>query len=84
MQNKYYEKTKYRDICIIKLMLYEGLTAKECAALNCSDLDENISTLQIRRTNDHFIIKLSKDLQVIFYNYLDSSEEYLEEREIND
>lgn len=48
-QRKFAEKTKYRDIAILTLMLNTGIRVSECNGLDLNDVDLNANTLTIVR-----------------------------------
>ena len=48
-QRKFAEKTKFRDIAILTLMLNAGIRVSECNGLDLNDVDLNANTLTIVR-----------------------------------
>ena len=48
-QKKYCEKTKYRDLAILTLMLNTGIRVSECNGLDLSDVDLRVNSLTIVR-----------------------------------
>ena len=48
-QRKFAEKTKFRDIAILTLMLNTGIRVSECNGLDLNDVDLNANTLTIVR-----------------------------------
>ena len=73
-QRKYYDKTKNRDILIVKMMAYGGLSLSECVALNISDISDDLETLTIHRYEHDYILNLPEIIKQDLPSYLSERE----------
>lgn len=49
MQKAFHQKTRYRDVAILTLLLGTGIRISECVGLNKNDIDFNINAINITR-----------------------------------
>lgn len=71
-QKKYCEKTKYRDLAILTLMLGTGIRVSECAGLDETDVDfvDNSLTI-VRKGGGQDIIYFGDEVADVLLNYIE-------------
>ena len=71
-QRKYYEKTKYRDLAIITLLLGTGVRVSECVGLDVEDVDfQNNGIKVVRKGGNEMIVYFGKEVETALRNYLE-------------
>ena len=70
-QKMYYEKTKYRDLAIVTLLLGTGIRVSECVGLDIQDVDfENNGIKVIRKGGNEMIIYFGEEVEKALKDYL--------------
>ncbi len=71
-QKKYCEKTKYRDLAILTLMLGTGIRVSECAGLDESDVDfvDNSLTI-VRKGGGQDVIYFGDEVADVLLDYME-------------
>ena len=70
----YYEKTKYRDLAIMTLLLGTGIRVSECVGLDISDLNFKNGSMKVtRKGGNEMIIYFGLEVQKAIENYLEKS-----------
>ena len=71
-QRTYYEKTKYRDLAIITLLLGTGVRVSECVGLDLEDLDfKNNGIRVIRKGGNEMIVYFGPEVEKALKDYLE-------------
>ena len=71
-QRKYYEKTKYRDLAIITILLGTGVRVSECVGLDVEDVDfQNNGIKVVRKGGNEMIVYFGKEVETALRNYLE-------------
>jgi integrase/recombinase XerC len=70
-QQKYHEKTKYRDLALLSLMLSTGIRISECIGLNLNDVDfDNMCIRVTRKGGKEAIVYFSDEAGDALYDYI--------------
>ncbi len=70
----YYEKTKYRDLAILTLLLGTGIRVSECVGLDIQDIDfKNNGIKVIRKGGSEMIVYFGDEVAASLKNYLELS-----------
>lgn len=68
----YYEKTKYRDLAIITLLLGTGIRVSECVGLDVSDIDfKNNGIRVVRKGGSEMIVYFGEEVEMALLDYLE-------------
>ncbi len=68
----YFEKTKYRDIAILTLLLGTGLRVSECVGLDLDDVDFKNNGLKIvRKGGNEMVVYFGTEVEEALEDYLD-------------
>ncbi len=68
----YYEKTKYRDLAIITLLLGTGIRVSECVGLDVSDIDfKNNGIRVVRKGGSEMIVYFGEEVEKALQDYLE-------------
>lgn len=71
-QKKYYEKTKYRDIAIVTLLLGTGVRVSECVGLDIEDIDFKNNGLKLtRKGGNEMIIYFGPEVEKALKDYIE-------------
>lgn len=71
-QRIYYEKTKYRDLAIITLLLGTGVRVSECVGLDVEDIDfKNNGIKVIRKGGNEMIVYFGSEVEQALKDYLE-------------
>lgn len=71
-QRKYYEKTKYRDLAIITLLLGTGVRVSECVGLDIQDVDfQNNGIKVVRKGGNEMIVYFGPEVERALKDYLE-------------
>lgn len=74
-QRKYYEKTKYRDLAIITLLLGTGVRVSECVGLDVEDLDfQNNGLKLVRKGGSEMFVYFGGEVEKALLDYLEVRE----------
>ena len=74
-QRKYYEKTKYRDLAIITLLLGTGIRVSECVGLDVEDVDfNNYGIRVVRKGGNEMMVYFGDEVADALENYLSMRE----------
>jgi len=67
----YYQKTKYRDLAIITLLLGTGVRVSECVGLDINDVDFKNNSLKLtRKGGNQMYVYFSSEVEEAIYDYL--------------
>lgn len=68
----YYEKTKYRDLAIVTLLLGTGIRVSECVGLDVNDIDfKNGGIRVVRKGGNEMMVYFGEEVEVALLNYLE-------------
>jgi integrase/recombinase XerC len=71
-QRAYYEKTKYRDLAIITLLLGTGIRVSECVGLDVEDVDfRNNGIRVVRKGGNEMIVYFGQEVEKALKEYLE-------------
>lgn len=71
-QRIYYEKTKYRDLAIITLLLGTGVRVSECVGLDVEDIDfQNNGMKVVRKGGNEMIVYFGEEVENALKDYLE-------------
>lgn len=71
-QRMYYEKTKYRDLAIITLLLGTGVRVSECVGLDVEDIDfQNNGIKVVRKGGNEMIVYFGEEVESALKDYLE-------------
>ncbi len=71
-QQKFCQKTKYRDKAIITLMLHTGIRISECVGLNLNDVDFKNHTIHIvRKGGDEASLFFNPEVSEALFEYIE-------------
>lgn len=71
-QRKFAEKTKYRDLAIVILMLGTGIRVSECVGIDMADINfENNEIKILRKGNKEQIIYFSNEVEIALKDYIE-------------
>lgn len=71
-QRKYYEKTKYRDLAIITLLLGTGVRVSECVGLDAEDVDfQNNGIKVVRKGGNEMIVYFGPEVEKALREYIE-------------
>lgn len=71
-QRIYYEKTKYRDLAIITLLLGTGVRVSECVGLDVEDIDfQNNGMKVVRKGGNEMIVYFGEEVEDALKDYLE-------------
>lgn len=74
-QRKYYEKTKYRDLAIITLLLGTGVRVSECVGLDVEDIDfQNNGLKLVRKGGNEMFVYFGEEVEKALLDYLEVRE----------
>lgn len=67
----YYEKTKYRDLALITLLLGTGVRVSECVGLDINDVDFKNNSLKVtRKGGSQMYVYFGSEVEEALYDYL--------------
>lgn len=67
----YYEKTKYRDLALITLLLGTGIRVSECVGLDLNDVDFKNNSLKVtRKGGNQMYVYFGDEVEAALYDYL--------------
>ena len=67
----YYNKTKYRDLAIITLLLGTGVRVSECVGLDIDDVDFKNNSLKVtRKGGNQMYVYFGSEVEEALYDYL--------------
>lgn len=70
----YFEKTKYRDLAIITLLLGTGIRVSECVGLDIPDIDfKNNGIKIVRKGGNEAIVYFGQEVEQALKDYLESA-----------
>lgn len=68
----YYEKTKYRDLAIVTLLLGTGIRVSECVGLDVNDIDfKNGGIRVVRKGGNEMMVYFGQEVEEALLNYLE-------------
>lgn len=68
----YYEKTKYRDLAIVTLLLGTGIRVSECVGLDVKDIDfKNGGIRVVRKGGNEMMVYFGEEVEEALLNYLE-------------
>ena len=68
----YYEKTKYRDLAIVTLLLGTGIRVSECVGLDVNDIDfKNGGIRVVRKGGNEMMVYFGEEVEEALLNYLE-------------
>lgn len=68
----YYEKTKYRDLAIVTLLLGTGIRVSECVGLDVNDIDfKNGGIRVVRKGGNEMMVYFGQEVEDALLDYLD-------------
>ena len=68
----YYEKTKYRDLAIVTLLLGTGIRVSECVGLDVKDIDfKNGGIRVVRKGGNELMVYFGEEVEEALLNYLE-------------
>ena len=68
----YYEKTKYRDLAIITLLLGTGIRVSECVGLDINDVDfKNNGVKVTRKGGNEMVVYFGREVEKALRDYLE-------------
>lgn len=71
-QRSYYEKTKYRDLAIITILLGTGIRVSECVGLDVEDVDfRNDGIRVVRKGGNEMIVYFGAEVEKALRDYLE-------------
>ena len=71
-QKAYFEKTKYRDLAIVTLLLGTGIRVSECVGLDIEDVDfANNGIRVVRKGGNEMIVYFGEEVENALRQYLD-------------
>ncbi len=71
----YYEKTKYRDLAIVTLLLGTGIRVSECVGLDVNDIDfKNGGIRVVRKGGSEMMVYFGREVEKALLNYLEIRE----------
>ena len=71
----YYEKTKYRDLAIVTLLLGTGIRVSECVGLDISDIDfKNGGIKVVRKGGNEMVVYFGEEVEKALLDYLEVRE----------
>mgnify|MGYP000909170558 CR=1 FL=1 len=74
----YYEKTKYRDLAIITLLLGTGIRVSECVGIDISNLDFETNGMKIHRKGGaDVILYFGEEVREALLDYLEEREKII-------
>jgi site-specific recombinase XerD len=77
-QKKFAEKTHYRDIAIIILLLNTGIRVSECVGIDLNDINFELKSIKIlRKGMKEQIIYFSDDVEQTLKDYIDLERKHL-------
>lgn len=77
-QKKYHNKTKYRDLAIITLLLGTGIRVSECIGLDIDDVDFNNDGIKItRKGGNEAIVYFGDEVRDALENYMIQREDII-------
>ena len=67
----YYEKTKYRDLAIMTLLLGTGIRVSECVGLDLNDVDFKNNSIKVtRKGGNQMYVYFGSEVESALYDYL--------------
>ena len=67
----YYEKTKFRDLAIITLLLGTGIRVSECVGLDIKDVDfKNNGITVVRKGGNEMVVYFGQEVEEALYDYI--------------
>lgn len=74
----YYEKTKYRDIAILTLLLGTGIRVSECVGLNIQDVDFKNNGIKVtRKGGSEMVVYFGSEVEEAIKSYLYNSRQII-------
>lgn len=68
----YYEKTKYRDLAIMTLLLGTGVRVSECVGLDLNDVDFKNNSIKVtRKGGSQMYVFFGSEVETALYDYLE-------------
>lgn len=68
----YYEKTKYRDLAIVTLLLGTGIRVSECVGLDVNDINfKNGGIRVVRKGGNEMMVYFGEEVEEALLNYLE-------------
>ena len=72
-----YQKTKFRDIAILTLLLGTGIRVSECVGLNLTDIDlDDYSIKIIRKGGNEDLVYFGDEVASALYDYLENDRDF--------
>ncbi len=69
----YYEKTKFRDLALITLLLGTGIRVSECVGLDINDVDFKNNSIKVtRKGGNQMYVFFGNEVEVALYDYLNN------------
>lgn len=73
-KKNYYEKTKFRDLAIITLLLGTGIRVSECVGLDLNDVDFKNNSIKVtRKGGSQMYVYFGSEVEAALYDYLNQS-----------
>lgn len=70
----YYEKTKYRDLALITLLLGTGIRVSECVGLDMNDVDFKNNSIKVtRKGGNQMYVYFGNEVENALYDYLNQT-----------
>lgn len=67
----YWEKTKYRDLALVTLLLGTGIRVSECVGLDVEDIDfKNNGIKVVRKGGNEMVVYFGEEVETALQNYL--------------
>lgn len=72
-----YQKTRYRDIAILTVLLGTGIRVSECVGLNLTDIDfDNYSLKIVRKGGNEDLVYFGDEVADALYDYLENDRDF--------
>ena len=69
----YYEKTKFRDLALITLLLGTGIRVSECVGLDLNDVDFKNNSIKVtRKGGSQMYVFFGNEVEIALYDYLNN------------
>lgn len=78
----YYEKTKYRDLAILTLLLGTGIRVSECVGLDLNDVDFHNGSIKVtRKGGNQMYVYFGQEVEKALEDYLELTRKHITPRE---
>lgn len=74
----YYEKTKFRDLALITLLLGTGVRVSECVGLDMNDVDFKNNSIKVtRKGGNQMYVYFGNEVETALYDYLNEERKHI-------